>query len=277
MNEITPDYFRTLGQPILAGRSFTDAETFLSAPEPGLVINDAAARRFFGDAPAVGRALIFAAGGRSRGQEVPVIGVVSNARWISFERSEIMIYRPLAADGLISSILVRSPRSSDDVIRRVRAAVGQIDPTVPVRSGTLQAAVAERVTSQRIRAWSLGALAAIGFVLAAVGIHGLVSQSVADRTREFGIRRAVGAGSREVAALVLRQGLRILAIGVPLGLIAAALASRFVQGQLFGVTPLEPWVYAAAALALSAVAIAACVVPARRAVNVDPVEVLRSE
>jgi predicted permease len=277
LNEVSPGYFRTIGLAVTAGRSFTDAETFVDGPEPGLVISEAMARRCFGDAPAVGRMLVFAAGGRSRGQQLPVIGVVHDARWNSFENPELMVYRPHGANAFISSMLVRSSRSPEEVLRLVRAAVRQIDPSVPVQLGALQAAVSERMTAQRIRAWSLGALAAIGFVLAAVGIHGLVSQAVVDRTREFGIRRAVGAGTREVVVLVVRQGVRVLALGVPLGLITAALASRWVRGQLFGITPLDPWVYAAAALSLAMVVAAACIAPARRAARVNPVDVLRGE
>jgi hypothetical protein len=275
-NDISPDYFRVLGLPLIAGRTFTDAEAFAPAPETGVILSEALAMKLFGvTAAAVGRPIRFAEG--SPALEVTVIGVARDARWLSFDQPELLMYRPHTATGRPQALIVRTSRSPEEALRQVRAAVRQIDPSVLVTGGTIDGNIAARQSQQRLRAWVLSLLAVIGFVLAAVGIHGLVSQSVVERLREFGIRRAVGAGAAHVVRLVLRQALLVAAVGLPIGLGMALLLTTLVKAQLFGVEATSPALYVTSAIALALVVGLACVGPARRAMGVDPVDVLRAE
>jgi ABC-type antimicrobial peptide transport system permease subunit len=134
-----------------------------------------------------------------------------------------------------------------------------------------------RLGQERLFAWVLSVLAGLGFLLAAVGIHGLVSQTVVERTREFGVRLAIGATRGHVVGLVFRSALVVMLIGAPAGLVVAYLASRLVESRLYGVTPADPGVYATAIAALLAVVFLASLIPARTASRANPVDVLRAE
>jgi predicted permease len=281
-NDVTPTYFETFGMRMLSGRTLTDAEAYTEGAEPGVVISAALARRLYGTTNAVGRLLTFPGQGSLPRHDAPVIGVVNDVKWgHPMSQDDLLIYGPVgtADPATLGQILsVRSSASSADVVRLVQAEASKLDPALPVsRDRTLTALLDERLTEQRLNAWALGVLAALAFLLAAIGIHGLVSQTVADRFREFGIRFAVGASRRQVVRLVLRGALFVAAMGAPVGLLAAGLGAQLVENQLFGVQPLDALIYAAAALALAAVVVAASLGPAWRASRVDPVNVLRVE
>ena len=274
-NDITGGYFRAIGLPLVAGRTFTDDEAFAEGHERGVVVSESLARRLFGDVAAVGRTVTFPATLGNPSRDVPIIGVAADAHWLGFAKPELLLYRPIGAAGRPQSILVRSARPSAEILREVRGIVRQVDAGVPVSVGSLEGHIASRMSQQRLNAWALGVLATIGFLLAAVGIHGLVSQSVAERTREFGLRRAIGASTAQMTSLVTRQAALVLAIGLPIGLAAAYGCSRFIQSQLFGVAATSLAVYAVSAAALAAVVGLAVLGPARRALSINPVDALR--
>ena len=278
-NEVTPDYFRTLGMRIVAGRTFTEAEAYVPGIEPGVVISESLADRLFGTTNAMGRLVSFPGQGSLPRHDAPVVGVVNDVRWRGPRRpADYMIYRPFGDVSINHVVMVRSARPEAETERLVLAAAATLDPDVPIGwDRTMNDVFNRGVAQQRILAWVLGVLAALGFVLAAVGIYGLVSQGVVERVREFGIRIAIGAGRPQIARLVLWQAFVIAAVGVPLGLLLAGLASQLIAAQLFGVTPLAPTIYAVAALAVALAAFAAVVPPALRAVRVNPVDVMRVE
>lgn len=278
-NEVTPAYFRAIGMQIIAGRTFTDAETYITGVEPGVVISASLAERLYGTTNAVGRLVTFPAQGGLPRHDAPVIGVVSDVRWGSPSRPiEHLIYLPFggAATSVNQVLIVRSSRPAAEVTRLIEAHVSRLDPALPVaRDQTMTAILDQQLAQQRVNAWALGVLAGLGFLLAAVGIHGLVAQIAGDRRREFGIRLALGATPWQIILLVLRTALFVIAIGAPLGLVLAGLGSQLVKSRLFGITPLDLAVYIVATLALAAVVVLASLGPARRASRVDPVNVLR--
>ncbi len=279
-NDVTPGYFQTFGMRFVAGRTFTEAEAYTEGAEPAVIISASLAERLFGTTNAVGRPLTFPGQGSLPRHDAPIVGVVNDVKWGSpTGRDEFLVYRPVADSAGLGQILaVRSSATSAEVVRMVQLEASRLDPALPVsRDRTLTALLDERLTQQRLNAWALAVLAALAFLLAAIGIHGLVSQAVADRMREFGIRLAVGASRAQVVRLVLRGALLVIAIGAPLGLALAGAGSHLVESQLFGVRPLDAAIYVAAAFALAAVVIAASVGPAWRASRVDPVNVLRVE
>jgi ABC-type antimicrobial peptide transport system permease subunit len=191
----------------------------------------------------------------------------------------MFIYQPFRADIRPSSmVLVRSPRPMVDVTREVRAAAREIDPSLPVRlSQPISSLIESEVTEARVFAWMLSLLSTLAFTLAAVGLYGLLAQSVTERTREFGVRLAMGSGRGRIFGLVLRHAAWIAAIGTVAGLTLAAFGTRLIEAQLYGVTGLDPMTYGLAALALAAVVFVAAVWPARAATRIEPVDALRAE
>jgi ABC-type antimicrobial peptide transport system permease subunit len=168
-----------------------------------------------------------------------------------------------------------SPREAGDIVQGHASA---IDPTLPFAAPrALTDAMARGLAERRVLAWVLTMLGALGFLLTAVGLYGLLAQMVNERTREFGIRMAIGADRTHVVGLVLRQALLIAAIGGAIGLALAYFGTRVVEAQLFGLTRLEPWVYVASAASLGVVVLAASLWPARAATRIQPVEALRME
>jgi ABC-type antimicrobial peptide transport system permease subunit len=184
-------------------------------------------------------------------------------------------------DGLSTiggTIVARSSRPAGEVAGVIQTAAASIDRSTPLfRDQTMADVIDGRLARQRLFAWILGLLGAIGFTLAAVGLHGLISQMVAERTREFGIRLAIGADRATVIRLVARQAARVAVVGTVVGLGAAALTAKFVEANLFGVTARDPLVYASATGLLVLVVAAAIVSPTRAATRIDPITVLRSE
>jgi predicted lysophospholipase L1 biosynthesis ABC-type transport system permease subunit len=209
-----------------------------------------------------------------------VIGVAKDVLFGGLtDPSHDVVYRPLKAmSGLNLILLVRSSGRTADIPARVRRAAAAIDPALPItRQFTMNEVINEQIGPQWIFAWTSGMLAVLGFILAAVGIYGLMAQAAAERTREFGIRVALGAEQRAIRWLVLKSALIIVTIGAPLGVALAAIASRLVTNQLFGVTAADPAVYALAAVALGAIAIGSGAVPAWMASRANPADVMRVE
>ena len=282
---VTSDYFRTTGQIVLSGRTFTPEETMRSEVGGGVVmLSDSLARRLFGDAAPIGERVTVPGTAMSAEQGLLVVGVVADVRGagsVLAGRPDLALYSPFASGGSLvatrPTVLVRSALLLRDVSAVVQAHASAIDPSLPIAAHPLTTLVGRELAGRRAFAWVLSLLGGLGFVVAGVGLYGLLSQSVSERTRELGIRMALGADRASVIGLVLRQAVWIAVFGSAAGLSLAAFGSRLVETQLFGVTRLEPWVYGASATGLTAVVLAASLWPARTATRIQPAQALRTE
>ena len=278
LNGATAQIFDALRLRIVQGRRFTVAEQFdLNSPGSPVVLTDVAARRLFGDVDPIGQTVI-----ETPRSEHTVIGIAADVRWDKVNGEPTAVaFQPWAAFGLDTSsatVVARSSRPPDEVARAFRAAAARVDPNVPLfAERTMTEVIDRQLARQRLFAWVLGLLGAIGFLLAAVGLHGLISQMVAERSREIGIRMAVGADAGRVLRLVVRQAATVAAVGVIVGLGAAVATGRLVESELFGVSSRDPLVYAASAGLLVVVVAIALIGPARTATSIDPITVLRVE
>lgn len=280
-NAVTEDYFRTLGSRIIVGREFRKSDA-VGAP-PVVIVNEMLATRMWGRQNPVGRCI------RVRADTAPcaeVVGVVENIRRQSiFEDSSNFVYVPLAQarTALPDRRLVIRPASGVDAhrfIEPVRAAMQMSAPQLPYADVHLFAdmpTVQRELRPARLGAALFGAFGALALALAAVGVYGVVSYDVGQRTREVGIRLALGARASHVARLVVGEGLRIVAIGTTIGVGTALLAGRFVASLLYDVSARDPMTFMGIAATLLIVATVACVVPAIRAMRVDAVVALRAE
>jgi putative ABC transport system permease protein len=272
---VSEDYFRSMGIPVLSGRAFTPRD---DRDAPGVVIvNDALAGKYWPGESAVGRRVLI---GGTQPQPFEIVGVVGNVRSAGLEEAiEPEMYLSVWQGG--DSLICITLRTSGDpaaLAAQMRAAVWSVDPDQPLTYVMPLADLAAESLAFRRAGMTLAAgFGALALVLTAVGIFGVLSYSVSRRTREIGVRVALGATRAEVARLVLREGLRMTGIGVALGLAAALALSQFLASVLYEVKPGDPVTYAAVAVILLTVAAAATLIPARRATAVDPLAALRSD
>jgi predicted permease len=276
MGSVSGGYFAAIGVPVLAGRTFTDGDT-RSAPKVGMV-NAAFANRYWPGENAVGKRLRF-----DDGPDVPwltVVGVVGDVRQLSLDQAAPpILYFPYAQFPLpFTDLAIRSDAPQSTIVSLVRARLREIDPDMPLGTVTpLEDVLGLAVAQPRFRAFLVSAFAFVAVVLAAVGVFGLISQSVTQRTREIGIRVALGARPQQVLGALMREGLLLAAIGTAIGLAGALAAARLLSTFLYGVRATDPVTLGGVALVLMAVAALATYVPARRALRVDPIEALRAE
>jgi predicted permease len=280
---VSADYFSTLRIPLRAGRVFTEAEFLRARPKEGVgIINESLARQLFGDAPAVGQRLYFsrAVRGWELDRTVDIVGVVGDTRFgASFrDRSRPALYQPAGASPSLRMFFVRSAMAPAQVVAVARSTIRQVDPNVPIASaGPLQEEIDRLLPEERMLALLIGAVAVIATILGVAGVHAVIAHTVAERTRELGIRLALGASRRAVSAGVLR-GVGVLAIaGLGSGLALFAPASRLLESRVYGISPVDPTTLALVSLLLVAAALAGAWLPTRRATRVDPVTALRSE
>lgn len=274
----TPTAFETLGVPLLAGRGLTEGDD----PEAAVVVlvNEAMARRYWSSpAEAVGRRFKFG-DQDSEGDWFTVAGVVGDVRRTAFEKAA----RPSAyfSHGQWSmrsmTLLVRTAGDPEALVPTIRGVVRELDPDLPLAgTGTLEARLDERVAGRRFHTLLLAAFAGLALFLAVVGVVGVVSQLVTHRTREIGVRMALGAGRLDVGRWVLARGLAPVALGVVVGLAGAAALARTLRSLLFEVGTLDVSTYLAVPMLLLGLAAVALLVPALRAVRVEPARALRAE
>jgi predicted permease len=281
MDWISPGYFDVLGNRLLDGREFSTQDRATAAGPASAIVSETLARQLFGDRPAVGRTMLMPQY-RSDPRELRIIGVVADKRVTTVkEQPEAIVYEPLDAEGRIgdwSSVLVRSPLSLAAAEAAVRRAVDALDPALPITGAEpLSAKVERSFGEQQMFARLLVALATIALLMAAVGLYGVISYSVAERTREIGIRMALGARRERIFALVMREAGAFAAVGILLGVLGAVALSRALESRLFGVRAFDPATYASAALIFAALALTAAAVPTRAAIRVDPVSALRRD
>ncbi|RPJ77266.1 MAG: FtsX-like permease family protein, partial [Acidobacteria bacterium] len=279
MRPVTAGYFRTLGIPVVRGRGF-DARDQAQAP-PVAVISETAARRYWPGEDPIGRRLrmhVSATGDRQPFREI--VGIVGDVKHSRLDvPAAPMVYLPHAQHPTSwMSVMVRSAGDLGLARNAAMESVREADKmVVPLEVQPLEAHVATSTADQKFRAVLLGLFGTLAFLLAIVGLYAVVAYATAQRRHEFGIRMAVGAGTREIARLVLADGMRPVVLGIALGSAGAYGLSRVMQALLFGVRPFEPVIVAAAAAGFTLAALLACYLPARRATRVAATLVLRQE
>ena len=274
---VTPGYFDAMGVPLTEGRLFGAGDD--ERAPPVMLVNESFAHRAFPGASAIGRRVRF------DGDDTPwrtIVGVVGDVKHMGLARDEgPAIYQPHAQKPIYvhrMTLIVRSASDPAQLVRAARAAVSAIDPALAVYDDTtMTALLARSVASPRFYAALFAVFALVALVLAAIGVYGVIAYLVAQRTKEIGIRMALGARRADILWLVVGRGLALALGGVTAGLAGSLATSRALAGLLFGVGPFDVATYAAAALLLVGVAVLACALPARRALGADPLVALREE
>jgi putative ABC transport system permease protein len=268
----TPDYFRAIGIPLRRGRFFEAAD--LTGTRRSALINETMARTCFPNEDPIGRQLLYGT------DAYEIVGVVGDVRMRRLNRdANGMVYRSTSGDSWRSAaLIVRTAGDPKALGESVRKAILELDPEQPVASILpLEDIVARSVGDRRLTALLLGLFAAAALALAALGLYGVVAYAVVQRTREIGIRVALGANRRDVVLLMLRQGMILVAIGLGLGLGGAFGLTPLLQNMLYEIKPADPVSFIVVSLVLLVVALVASWLPARRAARVDPMVALRAE
>jgi len=275
---VTPGYFQALGIPLIRGRAMTENDN-LHAPKVAIV-SESLARRVFADEDPLGKT--FRLANRPSATVRTIVGAVRDLKWENLKQIHPVLYVPLAQaeDHVPPTLLlvVHTVSNALALTPSVRNIVNQLGSDVAiahVESG--EDLISDAVSQPRSSASLFVSFAALALVIAAVGIYGTLSYTVVQRTRELGIRMALGAQRAHVFGIVIRQGMGSAAIGMLIGSIAALGATRVLTSLLFAVKPTDPLTFAVVLSLLTAVALAACYFPARRAMSMDPMSVLRSE
>ncbi len=276
-NSVTPGYFEALGLRLTRGRLLTRLD--VAGTDTVAVISEALASAYFGDEDPVGQRISWSFDGANFGAWRRVVGVVDDSRQIGLDVDPVpTVYTPAEQTGYGFTLLIATRGEPAPVIQAARDAIRSLDPTRPVdRIRTLEDLVADDVAPARLNAVLFGGFALLALAIAAVGVLGVLAFSVSQRTREFGLRMAVGADRGRILSGVLGEGLALVGVSWLIGGLAAAGLARLLGGFLFGIEPFDPLTFAGAAFALGAVALIASYLPARRATAVDPVQALRAE
>ena len=276
-NQVTPGYFQTLGINLFAGRTFTAADTANSRLVA--VVNESFVKRYFGATPAVGR--MFGRGSDpGTPTDIEIVGVVNDTRYESLrDKIPQEVYLCVAQQPAYgNTVYVRTKRDPDSVFASVRAVVHDLAPDIPVTGmKTLERQLDESLVTERLVATLSSVFGALATLLAIIGLYGVMAYMVTRRSREIGIRMALGALAGNVVWLVMREVLVLVGIGIAVGLPAAFAVTRFASSQLYGVSANDPLAMVSATALLAAVALLAGYIPARRAAGFDPVRVLRYE
>ena len=275
---VSPEYFATLGLPLKRGRLLTAGDR---RERPAVVINEALAKRYYPGEEPLGKEIYLGAPDNRLFDRGTIVGVVGNTRDDGLGREPLpTVYIPLAVmpDWPFFSYVVRTAGAPGPVAAAAREAIRALDPNLPVRNvRTLDAVLAESVAPARWSTTLLGVFAAIALLMAGLGVFGVLSFAVTQRTRELGIRIALGAAPASVQRMVVGQGLGLVGAGLALGLVGAFALTRLMASMLYGVAPTDPVTYAAVGAVLVAIAVVASYLPARRATRVDPIIALRAD
>ena len=272
---VSNDYFRTLGIPVLAGRAFDDSDAATTAP--ALLVNEEFARRYFPNESPLGKQI-------KPWTDIPatIVGVVGSARQRSIDRppsSEIYVSAAQRAENLSAMSFVVATRGREDALMRATGEVlHAIAPQQPLyRLQSMSAVISGSLSTQRLTFVLVASLAGLAALLAAAGVYGVMSYGVTQRTREIGIRMAIGAQRRSVVTMVMLEAGRVAVTGIVIGLLAASAVTKLLASMLFGVSARDPLTFGAVGVSIAAVAAAASLVPALRASRVDPLRAIRTE
>jgi putative ABC transport system permease protein len=274
LHVINPRYFDGLGTRLVKGRVF-DARDAAGAPSV-FIVNESMARRLWPGEEPLGKHIRY----NSSDPWGTVVGVVEDVKYDGLNlESGLHLFEPYqqnAWPGL--TVAVRSPMEPSALLAAVQRAVHSIDPNMPIsKLGTMDEVMAQSLATRRLALILFGSFACLALLLAAVGVYGVLAASVSQRTQEMGVRIAVGAKARDIFQLIVGQGMKLVMTGILIGLAGAFALNRVIKTLLFGVSATDPLTYAAIALLLTAVALLACWIPARRATKVDPLTALRWE
>ena len=278
---VSKDYFATLGIRLMDGRLFDDRDA--KGANPVVIVNKSMANTFWPNQNPIGRR-IKPYGGKPEDPWVTVVGIVDDAKNAGLDRpAGTEIYLPFAqaeSVGYSDMYVVLRARNGDSrqLVGAVRQQLGDLDASVPIADVRTMDDVLERAQARpRFLTLLLSLFSIVALAIATVGIYGVVSYSVARRTKEFGLRMVLGAQGGDVLGLVMKQGAGMVVIGLAAGLLTAFLLTRLIASLLFGVAPTDAATFASVTVLLAAVALAACYIPARRATRVDPMQTLRYE
>lgn len=271
---VATDYFKTLGIPLVRGRDFNDSDTASSTPV--VIVNETLAQRLAPDGNAIGKRLRM----DSRGDYLEVVGVARDIKYHQLAEAPLFFgYRPLSQRyRAVLTLHVHTAGDPGSVISQVRSEVKALDPDLPLTDvKTMQEHMRLPLAPAKLFASLSSAFAVLALLLAAIGLYGVMAYVVGSRTREIGIRMALGAQIGGVRKLIIGQGMRLALTGIALGLIAAFAATRVLTSLLYGVSATDPITFIGVAVLLAGVALFACYIPAQRATKVDPLDALRYE
>ena len=268
----TPDYFATVGQAVVSGRAFRRSDRI--GQPPVVIVNQTMARHYWPGASPLGARI----SGNDGKTWLTVVGVVADTRQQMNENFKDEVYVPMFQSAQLSTMwLVRSNVEPETMAREIRAAVRSVDPEQPVDNfRTLADVRSASIAPRKLTATLLGLFGLLALIITATGIAGVIAFSVNQRTQEFGVMMALGAPRVNVLAMVLRQGLQLVLIGLAIGLAGALVLTRMLTTMLFGIEPTDGITFVAVSMVLIAVAALACLVPAKRAASVDPMIALRA-
>jgi predicted permease len=271
---VSSGYFNSLEIPLVAGRDFDDRD-HIGAPQV-LIVNEKLAKQYFGTTDVIGKRI-----GLDDVPDRTIVGVVKDALYINMrENIRRHIYVPITQEKQITGLTLHVKTTTEPaaVAEQVRAQLKAIDPHLPLYNiKTLSTEIDQSLVQERLVTWLSAAFGLLAMLLTALGLYGVLTFSVARRTREIGIRVALGAQRRDVFRLIMIRGVILVGVGVAVGLGASFAFSRFIGSILFGVEPNNVTTLAGVAVGLIAVALLACYIPARRATKVDPMVALRYE
>src|SRR6185369_10748695 len=271
--QVSPGYFAAMNIPLLQGRDFSDRDT-TNAPLV-LIVNESFIRQFNLGTNVLGRRLKVS---DSSQRESEIIGVVKDVKGNDLAAPSrgamYRTYKQICRGKM--ALVIRTQRDPSDVTRAVRAELDQLDKDLPIENvRTMTQLVESSVSQRKLSVRLLSGFAGIALLLAAIGLYGVLAYTVTQRTREIGVRTALGAQQRDVLGLVLGQGMRLTLAGLVVGLAGAFALTRVLQHLLFEIKPTDPLTFAIIPVMLAAVALLACWLPARRAARIDPMEALR--
>ena len=272
---VSTNYFDVLGARMVQGRGFSADDR--TGNDPVVVVNETFVRRYLTDGPVIGRQIefLFEIEGSQR-----IVGVVADIKERDLNApATAAVYIPVTQRSLSSAYLMVSVSGDPAAhVPAVRRAVLGIDPLLPLANvRSMDDVIRQRLSRQRFATTLLGSFSLLALLLAAIGVYGVISYTVAQRRAEMGVRSALGASSGAIIAMVMRQGITLVAAGVAMGVLGALGATRVLRAELFGAGPTDVVSFAAAALLLGAVAVAATAVPSWRAARVDPLTALRQD
>jgi putative ABC transport system permease protein len=273
-HDIAPGYLKTWGIPLIAGRGFDEHD--IAGGRNVCLISQTGAKKVFPNENPIGKTLLVT----SNSTPVEIVGIIGDVRSQRIaELPEMEFYLPWAQENFpFVSIAVRSNLNVDAATKLVQSAVTRVDPGIAIAIPQMMDTVVAQARGQaRLMMWLLGIFAGVAVLLASIGIYGAVAYSVEQRTGEIGVRMALGAQTRDVLGLIVNQGMRPVVIGLAIGIVSAFAIGRLLTSQLYEVSAHNPALLAASTVLLAAIALIACLVPARRAAQVDPIQALRAE